>query len=83
VPNDDPSPHGLTTTGKPNAPCCSIRSSPLSASTTVAGRGREVVEPEDLLAFALFIASADASTPEPVYGMPSSSSMPWMQPSSP
>ena len=31
----------------------------------------------------LSIASADASTPEPTYGMPSSSSIPWIVPSSP
>ena len=34
-------------------------------------------------ALSLSIASADASTLEPVYGIPISSSIPWMQPSSP
>ena len=36
-----------------------------------------------LAAIALSMAKADASTPEPTYGMPTISSMPWSVPSSP
>src|SRR6185503_9299196 len=46
-------------------------------------RDIETLRREDALGMTLSIARADASTPDPVYGMPIVSSRPWMRPSSP
>src|SRR5712692_9944872 len=82
----EPSRTGFTTSGRPKratslstvsalTPCVSSSSSKSGACSPAPA----ITE----LARALSMQSADASTPEPVYGRASSSSIPWTVPSSP
>src|SRR3990170_2863399 len=81
TPTVDPSRSGFTTRGKPNAGGAGAASA--SPSNTVSGAQGTPTEATILLASTLLIETAEAATPDPVYGTRASSKAPWMQPSSP
>src|SRR5207245_5290414 len=84
----DPWALGLTTQGNPsscvNCFTTSARLPGQAPPSTImyGGNGSPLASPTWRLR-SLSIASALASTPDPVYGMPSNSSRPWIVPSSP
>src|ERR1700687_2946183 len=81
MPMDEPARAGLTISGSPSL-ATTAHQSVLSSTTSYCGVGIPLAIQTSLVRH-LSIASADAITPLPVYGIPRTSSAPWMVPSSP
>ena len=82
APTLDPLPTGLTNAGSPTDRAAVRSAAPVPRTTTPRGTSSPAAA-RTCFATSLSIASAEASTPEPVYGTPMVSRSPWMRPSSP
>ncbi len=83
TPTLDPSPDGFTTHGRPNGSSATVIPVARSGGNTTYSMTGIASVRKSTFATTLSMPTAEASTPEPVYGMAIASRRPWMQPSSP